>query len=205
MGVNLNGVHGSFFNTYKGVRQGDPLSPLLLNLASDASGTMLDKARNSGQIQGLVPHLIEGGLTHLQYTNDTVIYLALDEQSIIYTKFLLYCFENMFGLKINYQKREVLVIGGSEEDQTKVAGMFNCNIRQLPMKYLEVWISDRHMSSSDLAYVYQNVENKLPTWQSVGLTSGAEAILIQSCLSSIPSYSMGCTCYRGKFTKNGFC
>jgi hypothetical protein len=71
----------------------------------------------------------------------------------------------MSGLKINYQKSEVLVIGGSEEDQTKVAGMFNCNIGHLPMKYLGVWVSDRHMSSSDLAYVYQKVEKKLPTWQ----------------------------------------
>jgi hypothetical protein len=47
------------------------------------------------------------------------------------------------------------------------------------------------MSSSDLAYVHRKVENKLPTWQSVGLTSGGKAILIQSCLSSIPNYSMG--------------
>jgi hypothetical protein len=67
-----------------------------------------------------------------------VIFLALDEQSIIFTKFLLCCFEDMSGLKINYQKSEVLVIGGSEEDQTKVAGMFNCNIGHLPMKYLGV-------------------------------------------------------------------
>jgi hypothetical protein len=191
VGVNINGVHGSFFNTFKGVRQGDPLSPLLFNLVSDALGTMLDKARASGQIQGLVPHLIEGGLTHLQYADDTVIFMALDEQSIVFTKFLLYCFENMSGLKINYQKSEVLFVGGSEEDQTKVAGMLNCNIGHLPMKYLGVWVSNRHMACSDLAYVYQKVEKKLPTWQSVGLSSGGKAILIQSCLSAIPNYSMG--------------
>jgi hypothetical protein len=69
--------------------------------------------------------------------------------------------------------------------------MFNCNIGSLPLKYLGVWISDKHMSSSDLAYVHQKVEKKLPTWQSVGLSSGGKAVLIQSCLSLIPNYSMG--------------
>jgi hypothetical protein len=177
VGVKINGQHGGFFGTHKGLRQGDPLSPLLFNLVSDALGTMLDKATRSGQIQGLVLHLIEGGITHLQYADDTVIFLALEEQTILYTKFLLYCFENMSGLKINYQKSEVIVVGGSEEDQTNVA-VFNYNAGSLPMKYLEVMVSDRHLSSSDLAYVHQKVEKKLPTWQSAVLTSRGKAILI---------------------------
>jgi hypothetical protein len=72
-----------------------------------------------------------------------------------------------------------------------VAAMFNCNIGNLPMKYLGVLVSDKHVSSSDLAYVHHKVEKKLPTWQSVGLTAGGKAVLIQSCLSSIPNYTMG--------------
>jgi hypothetical protein len=61
---------------------------------------MFDKARLSGQIKGLVPHLVEGGLSHLQYADDTVIFLGMEEQSILHTKFLLYCFESMSGLKV---------------------------------------------------------------------------------------------------------
>jgi hypothetical protein len=206
VGINLNGEHGNFFNTYKGLRQGDPLSPLLFNLVSDVLGSMLDKAKINGQIQGLVPQLIDGSITHLQYADDTVIFLALDDQSITHTKFLLHCFENMSGLKINYQKSGVLVIGGSEEDQSRVAGMLNCQTGRLPMKYLGVWISDRHMTCSDLAYIHQKVEKKLPTWQRVGLTSGGKSILIQSCLSSIPNYSMGVYLLQDEIhQKNGLC
>jgi hypothetical protein len=47
------------------------------------------------------------------------------------------------------------------------------------------------MTASDLAYVYQKVEKKLPTWQSVGLSSGGKSILIPTILSSIPNYAMG--------------
>uniref|UniRef100_A0A0A9B5F5 Reverse transcriptase domain-containing protein n=1 Tax=Arundo donax TaxID=35708 RepID=A0A0A9B5F5_ARUDO len=71
--VNINGERGEFFNTYRGVTQGDPLSPLLFNLVADALANMLDRARAAGDIKGLVPHLVDGGLTHLQYADDTVI------------------------------------------------------------------------------------------------------------------------------------
>jgi hypothetical protein len=56
------------------MRQGDPLSPLLLNLVVDALVTMLESTKRNGRrIIGLVPHLLEGGLTHLQHVNDTIL------------------------------------------------------------------------------------------------------------------------------------
>jgi hypothetical protein len=83
VGININGAPDSFFNTHRGLRQGDPLSPLLFNSVSDALATMLEKAKEKNQIRGLIPHLIEGGLTHLQYADDTIIFLSLDEQTIL--------------------------------------------------------------------------------------------------------------------------
>ena len=64
--INLNGELGEFFRRYKGVRQGDPLSPLLFNLVADALSGILIKAKNKWVISGVVPDLVEGGLTHLQ-------------------------------------------------------------------------------------------------------------------------------------------
>jgi hypothetical protein len=42
--------------------------------------------------------------------------LPLDKQSIAHVKFLLYCFETMFGLKINYDKSEVIIFGASKQE-----------------------------------------------------------------------------------------
>jgi hypothetical protein len=168
VGIKINGEPGDFFNTQKGLRQGDPLSPLLFNLVSDALATMIDNARRAGEIKGLVPHLIEGGITHLQYADDTIIFVDMDNQSIINIKFLLYCFENMSGLKINYEKSEIFALGCSEEEGRRIAEMLNCNIGRFPMKYLGVMADNKHMTVSDLSYIYQKVEKRVPTWQSWG-------------------------------------
>ena len=43
VGVNLNGEESNFFRPGKGLRQGDPISPLLFNLVGDVLTKMLQK------------------------------------------------------------------------------------------------------------------------------------------------------------------
>jgi hypothetical protein len=75
--TNLNGEPGEYFETYKVLRQGDPMSPLLFNLVADALATILRKGSQSGMIKCLTPELVKGGggLTHLQYADNTIIFL----------------------------------------------------------------------------------------------------------------------------------
>jgi hypothetical protein len=48
MSVMVNGEESPTFKTSKGLRQGDPLSPLLFNLVVDALTRMLAKASSGG-------------------------------------------------------------------------------------------------------------------------------------------------------------
>ena len=53
--IDINGVRSEFFRSFKGLRQGDPLSPLLFNLVADALFAMLSRASSAGVIQGVIP------------------------------------------------------------------------------------------------------------------------------------------------------
>jgi len=57
--INLNGQIGNYFRSFKGLRQGDPLSPLLFNIVGDALSEMLNLAKKNGVITGLVPELVK--------------------------------------------------------------------------------------------------------------------------------------------------
>jgi hypothetical protein len=66
---------------------------------------MLSKANEAGHIQGVVPHLIPGGITHLQYADDTMVMIEPTDEGIANLKLILLCFENMSGLNQFRQER----------------------------------------------------------------------------------------------------
>jgi hypothetical protein len=80
VGVKVNEVEGEFFLTGKGVRQGDPLAPLLFNTVVDVFTRMLVKGVNAGLIRGLCSNLIPGGVVSLQYADDTLLFLENDRE-----------------------------------------------------------------------------------------------------------------------------
>ncbi|WVZ97015.1 LOW QUALITY PROTEIN: hypothetical protein U9M48_042582, partial [Paspalum notatum var. saurae] len=58
--VNVNDEVGPYFQTKKGLRQGDPLSPILFNIVADMLAILINRAKVDGQISGVVPHLVLG-------------------------------------------------------------------------------------------------------------------------------------------------
>ena len=71
--VKVNDNIGHYFQTRKGVRQGDPLSPILFNIVVDMLAVLISRAKETEQIKGVVPHLVEEELSVLQYADDTII------------------------------------------------------------------------------------------------------------------------------------
>lgn len=61
LNVKVNNVVGGYFQTGKGVRQGDPLSPLLFNLATDSLAKMVKEAQRNNLISGLSPEYVDKG------------------------------------------------------------------------------------------------------------------------------------------------
>jgi hypothetical protein len=78
VGIKVNDQIGVNFRTYKGLRQGDPLSPILFNIVVDMLAILVNKAKNDGQFKGLIPHLVDDGLSIPQYADDTLLFLDND-------------------------------------------------------------------------------------------------------------------------------
>lgn len=76
------------------------------------SATILEWAKSARHISGVAGRVVPGGLTHLQYADDTLIFIRNLEEEIINLKFLLMCFEPMPGLNINFEKSEAIVTKG---------------------------------------------------------------------------------------------
>jgi hypothetical protein len=54
------------------------LSPILFNLVAGMLALLVSRAKEYRQIIGLVPHLIDGGISILQYADDTILFMEND-------------------------------------------------------------------------------------------------------------------------------
>ena len=78
--VKVNNTNGGYFKSGRGVRQGDPLSPFLFNIAADSLAKMMNLAQESKLITGLVPEYVENGVAILQYADDTILCIQDDKE-----------------------------------------------------------------------------------------------------------------------------
>jgi hypothetical protein len=97
--IRVNVDTSCYFQTRKGLRQGDPLSPMLFNIVAHMLAILIERAKFVGQIEGVIPHLVDGGLSILQYADDTIIFMEHDLEKAQNLKLILAAFEQLSGLK----------------------------------------------------------------------------------------------------------
>ena len=138
VGVKLNNTESSYFTTDKGLRQGDPLSPLLFNLVVDALTRMLAKVANQQLISGLYPDICPGGVICLQYADDTILFLDNNLEHARNLKTVLSWFEQVSGMRINYEKSELIPINLDEDELHPFFDCLGCSQGKFPIKYLGI-------------------------------------------------------------------
>jgi hypothetical protein len=63
MAIKFNEDVYDYFETKKGLLQGDPLSPILFSIVADLLAFNIEHGKYNGQIGSVVPHRLNGGLS----------------------------------------------------------------------------------------------------------------------------------------------
>ena len=109
---------------------------------------MIEQAQVNQLVKGPVPEYVENGITFLQYADDIILCLNDDEEQARNLKYLLYLYEQMSGLKINFEKSEVLMVSQDEQKSLAYSEAFNCATGNWPIKYLRVPMSGSRLHMS---------------------------------------------------------
>lgn len=160
VGVKVNDDIGHFFQTRKGLRQHDPLSPVLFNIVTDMLAILIARAKEDGQIGGLVSHLVEGGVSILQYADDTIIFMEHDLAKAVNMKLILCIFEQLSSLKINFHKSEIFSFGKAKDNEHSYRSLFGCESGTLPFRYLGIPIHYRMLLDKEWKSVEDRFEKK---------------------------------------------
>jgi hypothetical protein len=131
--VKVNNHLGKHIRSYKGVSQ---VSPILFNFVADCLARMVHKAQENDFNTGLCDHIIPSSVAIL--ADDTIVCIKDDLEKARHLKLMLYLYELMLGLKINFTKSEIFVINGKEDTAVNYVVLFDCQISNFPMRYLVV-------------------------------------------------------------------
>jgi hypothetical protein len=82
---------------------------------ADMLTLLILRAKEDGQIIGLVPHLVEEGFSILQYADDMILFMDHDIEQAKNLKLLLCVFEQLSDLKINFHKSGLFCYGEAKE------------------------------------------------------------------------------------------
>lgn len=80
-------------------------------------------------------------------------------------KFLLMCFESMSGLKVNFDKSKVVVMGCDEENQMRAAYMMNCKLGSFPITYVGHPFAPWKLTTADFRSLTKKVANRVEPWK----------------------------------------
>jgi hypothetical protein len=105
----LNGIPGKIFHCKRGVRQGEPLSPLLYLFGSDLLQTVVNDLLRQGIIHRPIDTL-DMDFPIIQYADDTLLIMPADLDQVRALKEVLKKYSRSTGLKINYGKSQLIPV-----------------------------------------------------------------------------------------------
>jgi hypothetical protein len=99
-------------------------------------------------------------------------------------KLLLYIFESMSGLKINFEKSEVLLVQSDDARLETYTELFNCQAGSWPIKYLDTPACARRTTVTEMKFVEEKIRQGMEGWMSSSMSIGGRVTKIDACLSN---------------------
>ena len=188
--VMINGSPCGFFQSSRGLRQGDPLSPYLFVIVMEAFSQLMKQAVDGGFLSTfrMGGYGREGVIvSHLLFADDTLVFVKDHHSQLTFFCCLLIWFEAMLGLKINLEKSELIPLGRVENVEM-LAVELGCKVGRLPSTYLGLPLGTRYKSVRVWDGVEERLRKRLALWKSQYISKGGRATLIKSTLSNFPTY-----------------
>ena len=180
--VLVNGTPTEFFSMFRGLRQGDPISPYLFVLIMEAFSSLISRPEKKCFIRGFKVMGRSGeraSVSHLLFVDDTFLFCEDNRNRLVFWKWVVICFEVVSDLKINLQKSEIIPVGGVE-DVDRAATVFGYKEGNLLTTYLGLPLGAPHNSCRVWDVVEERFKRKLATWKKQYLSKGGRLTLIKN-------------------------
>ena len=185
LSVSINGKLHGFVSCSRGVRQGDPLSPLLFCLAEEVISRSLTRNVINGNLK-----LIHGTRdiavpSHIIYADDMMIFCKGTSSNLNCLKNIFLAYAETSGQMVNPQKSSIFAGSITNRRLNHIASILGFKIGTFPFTYLGVPIFRGKPKKSYFQPIADKVKLKLAAWKASLLTMAGRVQLIKSVAQSM--------------------
>ncbi|KAI9198847.1 hypothetical protein LWI28_023034 [Acer negundo] len=184
LSILFNGIPERYFCCSRGVRQGDPLSPLLFGITEDFLSRLLTRLVGSSQI---LPISSPRGFlvpTHLLYADDVLIFCRGTQKNLKHIMGAFRDYGNISGQLVNWGKSSIYFGSSISPSQIgSLQSLIGMQIGQLPFSYLGVPLFRGKPRKAVLRHIANKILSKFAKWKGKFLSLASHATLIRSVIT----------------------
>ncbi|KAL0314573.1 UNVERIFIED_CONTAM: putative mitochondrial protein [Sesamum angustifolium] len=177
----------------RGLRQGDPLSPYLFLLCTEAFSALLQREERGGRLQGVAVCRRAPRVSHLLFADDTLIFCQAKVDAAWCILEVLDNFGRAAGQEINFAKSSVVFSRNTVASlRDEIQGILNIRVEGRHDLYLGLPSVVGKTRRSVFQSIRDRVWNRINGWNERNLSQAGKEILIKAVAQAIPTYAMGC-------------
>nr|GEU77387.1 RNA-directed DNA polymerase, eukaryota [Tanacetum cinerariifolium] len=179
----INGSPTEEFQFFRGLKQGDPLSPFLFILVMESLHISFQRVVNAGLFNGInISSTVN--LSHLFYANDAIFIGQWNELNIDTLIRVLECFFRASGLRINMCKSKIMGVNVEDAKVKSAANKLGCLFLKTPFYYLGTKVGENMSRKHAWNEIVEKVISCLSRWKLKTLSIGGRFTLLKSVLEN---------------------
>lgn len=181
------GYNGTIKGFFKGLRQGDPLSPYLFVIAMNYLSHLLNQGAASRKF-GYHPKCASSNLTHLCFADDLLIFTDGKLSSVQAILEILHDFLLHSGLSISLQKTSFVTCAVPQDQIVLIASTTGLTVASFPVRYLGIPLCSHKISLHHCAPLLEHIKGKVNSWSAKALSFVGRLLLLNTVINGITNF-----------------
>ncbi|CAL1369515.1 unnamed protein product [Linum trigynum] len=189
--VLMNGVEYGYFQPERGIRQGDPLSPLLFALYTEAFTAKLLSEISTNSLHGLRVHRRAPITSHLMFADDTYLFIRASLPECANLLHIFHEYEAVSGQKVNLHKPSMCVSANvSPEELAALTSFLGVGQMGIGDKYLGLPSQVHQSKTLTFQFVEEALAARIRNWKTKSLSLAGKEVVIKEVGAAWPVYAM---------------